>query len=71
MYERFDAEVNITSARIKRKLEVRQASDAVAYIWCDALWEVWCKGCVNKNQSVRLSHILSNSQGGNTGGQHK
>jgi hypothetical protein len=32
MYERFGAEVNITTARIKRKLEARQKSDAVTYI---------------------------------------
>jgi len=36
------------------------------YLWCNALREVWSQRSVNKNQPVKLPHILSNSQSSNT-----
>jgi hypothetical protein len=36
------------------------------YLRCNALREVWSQRSVNKNQPVKLPHILSYSQSGNT-----
>lgn len=41
------------------------------YLRCDTLREVWSQRGVNKNQSVKFPHILSNCQGSNTSKEQK
>ena len=43
-------------------LEAQIISCSFFYLRCNALREVWGQGCIDQNQSIKLTHILSNSK---------